>query len=109
MMGELTETMKLSMSVVLRAVRSLYDDELKPFGRILLKRIREQASQAQASSRGLPVDTAEADAVPRVDPRRLRRLCEKCTQLCVCVRGGEQGVLRGVGRARRALRGCLRL
>lgn len=94
---EKPDTMKVSVAHVLIAVRSLYEDELKPFGRIILKRIREHAALAQASLRGLPLDEADADSAPRVDPRRLRRVCESCRQLRVFQEDGKEYSVQLVG------------
>lgn len=41
---------------ILAAVQSLCADELKPFGRVVLKRLREDAAVAQALEHGVPVD-----------------------------------------------------
>lgn len=60
---------------VLAAARSLHADELRPFGRILLKRIRERAAAASAAKGG----SGDIDDVPLIDPRQLRKLCECCT------------------------------
>lgn len=68
--------LKFSIGDVLASVRSLYADELKPFGRVILKRIRENAAAVAARSAGMPVEEADPEAMPRVDPRRLRRMCE---------------------------------
>lgn len=58
---------------VLEAVRSLYADELKPFGRILRKRVAEAAAQRA----GISVPLREGvDSLPDVDIRHLRHVCE---------------------------------
>lgn len=55
---------------VMTAVRSLYADNLEPFGRILLRRIRERHP---AISRNGNVDDA-----PLVDPKHLHKICKVC-------------------------------
>jgi len=74
---------------VVRAVRSLYEDEIRPFGRILMKRIREQAAPPGG----------DAEAVPLLDPRHLRRVCEACPSLRVELAEGREFVARLVGQA----------
>lgn len=69
---------------VVAAVESLYADRLKPFGRILLKRIRElsaAAATAQARETGDACAIVSADAMPLVDPKALRRICETTPQM----------------------------
>jgi len=75
--------LKLSVPEVLISVRSLYADELKPFGRVLLKRLRERAAAAAAIAHGLPVEAVDPETMPKIDPKRLRRMCQACPQLCV--------------------------
>jgi len=52
------------------AVRSLYKDALKPYGRLILKRVRERAAEEY----GVNEDDESPSGVPRVDPRLLRRI-----------------------------------
>lgn len=61
-------------SEVVAAVESLYADRLRPFGRILLKRLRE---------RGATPGAAAAELAPLVDPKGLRQVCEACDRLDV--------------------------
>merc|ERR1719491_1802502 len=66
---------------IVRAVESLYDDRLKPYGRILRKRLAERAA---ASGNGM-VD---------VDMRHLRSACEACPWLqSQAEDGGDWSVL----------------
>lgn len=58
-------------SEVFASVESLYTDELKPYGRILRKRLAERA---QALGHGQPVD---------IDIRQLKLACEACPWLYV--------------------------
>lgn len=62
-----------SVEQVHAAAESLHDDELRPFGRILLKRIRERIAADFAAVSGFPVDV---EAVPLIDPKFLRKVCE---------------------------------
>lgn len=79
--GASKRTHKFGPGEVIAAVESLYEDKVQPIGRILLKRVGERAARAsQPSTTQEEVDPA---AIPRVDPKYLRRLCEKCDQLVV--------------------------
>lgn len=74
-----------SQAEVIAAVRSLYADALEPFGRILLRRVRERYAQAK----GLATED-----VPLVDPRCVHQLCRSCSFLRVKpVDGNEVSVL----------------
>eukprot|EP00449_Zooxanthella_nutricula_P034105 CAMPEP_0198614292 /NCGR_PEP_ID=MMETSP1462-20131121/158819_1 /TAXON_ID=1333877 /ORGANISM="Brandtodinium nutriculum, Strain RCC3387" /LENGTH=647 /DNA_ID=CAMNT_0044346093 /DNA_START=93 /DNA_END=2036 /DNA_ORIENTATION=- len=75
--------MRFDARVVLRAVRSLYDDELKPTEHAILRRLREQRAITAALARKLPVDAVDPETMPQVDRRRLRSLCEGMHQLRV--------------------------
>lgn len=81
---------KLSVPEVLASVKSLYADDLKPFGRVLLKRLRERAAAAAASSRGLPAEAVDPESMPKIDPKRLRNICQRCPQLCVDSEEGRE-------------------
>jgi len=89
---------KPTLAQVLSATRSLYEDELRPYGRILLKRIRERCaarriaegrgSATASSSSATTPPTRSASAAPTdlelsevgmIDPKFLRRLCENCS------------------------------
>merc|ERR1719428_1347802 len=61
-------------SVVGNAVHSLYADQVKPYGRILRKRIAEQA---------LELTTALGLGEMDIDPFALRQTCERCNWLHV--------------------------
>lgn len=78
---------KLAHAEVVAAVESLYEDKIKPNGRILLKRICERA--VSATSMGMTGDAnAAGDRVhlgesPFIPPKHLRKVCESCTALYV--------------------------
>lgn len=73
-------TFKPSTRDVVTAIESLYADEVKPFGRILLKRLGERAAAADGQ-------------YPCVDAKRLRKLCERAEQVHVQPEdGGEYSV-----------------
>jgi len=77
---------KFGPSEVLAAVESLYADKVQPIGRILLKRLGERAAPASQE-----LDPASA---PRIDPRYLRSVCERCDRLVVeTMDSGEYSVL----------------
>jgi len=89
---------KLSAPEVLASVRSLYADELKPFGRVLLKRLRERAAAAVALAQGLAIEAVDPETMPRIDPKRLRRMCQTCPQLRVDPEDGREFSVTLVGR-----------
>lgn len=89
---------KLCAPEVLASVRSLYADELKPFGRVLLKRLRERAAAAVAVAQGLSVEAVDPETMPRIDPKRLRRMCQTCPQLRVDPEDGREFSVTLVGR-----------
>mmetsp|Transcript_133359 Transcript_133359/g.345128 ORF Transcript_133359/g.345128 Transcript_133359/m.345128 type:complete len:571 (+) Transcript_133359:79-1791(+) len=69
---------------VLEAAKSLYADELRPFGRILLKRIRERVVASKAEFEGSsPAFVPDLDSVPLIDPKYLRSVCETCPHIHV--------------------------
>eukprot|EP00933_Yihiella_yeosuensis_P033314 TRINITY_DN27054_c0_g2_i1.p1 TRINITY_DN27054_c0_g2~~TRINITY_DN27054_c0_g2_i1.p1 ORF type:complete len:615 (+),score=111.29 TRINITY_DN27054_c0_g2_i1:105-1949(+) len=71
-----------SMREVIAAVTSLYADQLKPYGRILRKRLTELAQTATGRH-------ADADPTPDVDIRQLRNVCCQCS--CLRVQDEEGG------------------
>lgn len=96
----------LSASEIVAAVQSLYADELKPFGRVLLKRLRERAAGRAARSQQLPEDAVDPETMPRVNPRHLQKLCESCRQLRVMAEEGREYSVTLVGRAQSFLDVC---
>eukprot|EP00933_Yihiella_yeosuensis_P059128 TRINITY_DN6004_c3_g1_i1.p1 TRINITY_DN6004_c3_g1~~TRINITY_DN6004_c3_g1_i1.p1 ORF type:complete len:761 (+),score=163.65 TRINITY_DN6004_c3_g1_i1:223-2283(+) len=71
----------LDMPEVVAAVETLYDDELKPYGRILRKRLAERAAAAGQGS----VD---------VDIKLLRSVCEACPWIYIqAEEGGDWSAL----------------
>jgi len=82
---------------VLQAVRSLYADELKPYGRLLLKRLREHAAAAIAAAQGLQSESIDPRTMPKVDPQRLRRLCGNSNVFLVSPEEGGEYSVRLVG------------
>eukprot|EP00428_Durinskia_dybowskii_P031081 CAMPEP_0170238862 /NCGR_PEP_ID=MMETSP0116_2-20130129/19188_1 /TAXON_ID=400756 /ORGANISM="Durinskia baltica, Strain CSIRO CS-38" /LENGTH=472 /DNA_ID=CAMNT_0010489679 /DNA_START=78 /DNA_END=1496 /DNA_ORIENTATION=- len=77
---------------VIAAVESLYRDELRPYGRLLILRLAERlAGRADGS-----IGTRGGDAggpVPRIDVAHLRRVCERCRGLRVVADGAEYTAL----------------
>lgn len=72
--------LKPSLQEIISAIHSLYDDEVKPLGRILRKRCGERAMQK-------PDPFASP---PDVDPRYLQRTCEESGEIRVdSENGGE--------------------
>eukprot|EP00449_Zooxanthella_nutricula_P024517 CAMPEP_0198523782 /NCGR_PEP_ID=MMETSP1462-20131121/22351_1 /TAXON_ID=1333877 /ORGANISM="Brandtodinium nutriculum, Strain RCC3387" /LENGTH=309 /DNA_ID=CAMNT_0044253491 /DNA_START=1 /DNA_END=927 /DNA_ORIENTATION=+ len=85
--------LRCSHADVVRAVRSLYADELTPAGYLLLKRLREHAAAATAAATGVQEESIDPGTQPRVDPRHLRRLCENSDVFQVSPeRAGEYSV-----------------
>lgn len=71
--------MKPEGAEVLLAIESLYNDQLKPFGRILRKRIGERALAFAAGGRA----RAQTQTLPDVDIVFLKDFCESSANLCV--------------------------
>jgi len=71
-----------SLDVVMRAIDSLYEDQLKPFGRILRKRLAEQASGVGISRLYVPPGQ-EAVPLPEVDVAFLQAICQASGELYV--------------------------
>mmetsp|Transcript_52671 Transcript_52671/g.160097 ORF Transcript_52671/g.160097 Transcript_52671/m.160097 type:complete len:614 (-) Transcript_52671:69-1910(-) len=84
------ENLTFGPDEVLRAVQSLYRDQVKPCGRVILRRLREHAAQAIALSAGVPADSGRVDSVPWVDPERVRGLCESSPRLRVMREQGRE-------------------
>jgi len=85
-----------SPAEVVAAVNSLYDDELKPFGRILLKRLRERAWNE--FSRGGTLSMEDQAGFAHIDPKYLRRICEACPNLRVELADGREYTALLIGR-----------
>jgi len=71
---------KVAEGDVLAAVESLYRDELRPFGRILILRLAERLG-------------GDAGHAPRIDVAHLRRVCESCRRLRVVADGAQYAAL----------------
>lgn len=69
--------LQLDSDIVLESVESLYKDELKPFSRILRKRVSERI----ASRLHITVTDQAARSLPYVSLRQLEQACEACSQL----------------------------
>jgi len=83
------EQQPLRQDRVVAAVASLYADRLEPFGRILLRRIREICAKELGHSGPGSIEDA-----PIIDPKALRRVCMACSELSVRpVEGKEISVL----------------
>eukprot|EP00929_Paragymnodinium_shiwhaense_P120189 TRINITY_DN92096_c0_g1_i1.p1 TRINITY_DN92096_c0_g1~~TRINITY_DN92096_c0_g1_i1.p1 ORF type:complete len:753 (+),score=144.60 TRINITY_DN92096_c0_g1_i1:68-2260(+) len=77
---------------VVAAIASLYIDQLKPFGRILRKRILERHMDRINGATDVSNRDAEDEGEPRaleVDANRLRKLCESSQQLVVTEESGD--------------------
>mmetsp|Transcript_75542 Transcript_75542/g.211749 ORF Transcript_75542/g.211749 Transcript_75542/m.211749 type:complete len:716 (-) Transcript_75542:95-2242(-) len=94
---------------VVNSVRSLYSDKLEPFGRILLRRVREHCAIAlhrrqqrggrSATHASEPsLDTLES--APYVDPKALQRICRSCRELQVIPIDGNEITVLLVGEAK---------
>lgn len=100
--GEKQTYLRPHTSEVVAAVESLYADRLKPFGRILLKRVREcnaaiaSAAMMAAGNNGV----VDVDSVPLIDPKCLRRICETCDILRVEPEDGKEYSVLLLGRPR---------
>jgi len=101
--GEKPAYLRPQTSEVVAAVESLYADKLKPFGRILLKRVREcnaAAATAAARAAGDSDATIDVDSVPLIDPKCLRKICETCDMLRVEPEDGKEYSVLLLGRHR---------
>jgi len=63
---------------VMMSIESLYVDELKPFGRILRKRVAERYVQQQHSLAASPLDD-----LPDVDIKHLKAICDESERLLI--------------------------
>jgi len=90
MKGSQAGALILTKPEVLVSVASLYEDGLRPFGRVLLKRLRERAAARYATEHGLPVESVDPEDMPRLNPRHLRKVCETCRQLRVVSEEGRE-------------------
>eukprot|EP00933_Yihiella_yeosuensis_P015613 TRINITY_DN13568_c0_g1_i1.p1 TRINITY_DN13568_c0_g1~~TRINITY_DN13568_c0_g1_i1.p1 ORF type:complete len:724 (+),score=129.90 TRINITY_DN13568_c0_g1_i1:221-2392(+) len=74
--------LKPDIDEVLRCIESLYADQLKPFGRILRKRIAERyVEQQQALGEPRLTTNGSSSDLPDVDIKHLRTVCEECEEL----------------------------
>merc|ERR1719343_1694553 len=80
------------------AVESLCADELKPLGRVLLKRLREHAAAEEALACGQHVESVDPESMPRIDPKVLRRICEESENLWVTPEEGKEYSAVPIGR-----------
>ena len=81
--GSKAPLLKPVLHAVLAAVESLYNDEMKPFGRLLRKRIAESLAPSAAAS----------EKVPDIDMQHVRAVCEDSDELVVAPEdGGEWSV-----------------
>jgi hypothetical protein len=92
---ELAEARLLpSQDEIIAGIESLYADEVKPFGRILRKRIGERAIAAQAASHSIVEDPAGASMLPGAALEQLCTLCDECSLVRVVPEdGGAWSVL----------------
>jgi len=85
-----TNFLDFDVTDVIAAVKSLYADEVKPFGRVILKRLRELAAEREAVAHGMRPIKVDPDDMPRIDPRRLRKVCDACRQFQVFPEEGRE-------------------
>lgn len=87
-----SQALKPDEELVLRAVSTLYGDDLRPFGRILRKRVAELAAEAaEGHSAALVLD---AEDLPDVDARHLREVCDNSAAIVVeAEEGGDWAAL----------------
>lgn len=97
--GRESHNLDFNASDVIAAVGSLYDDELKPFGRVILKRLREIAAAKEAAIQGYHAHEIDPEEMPKIDPKRLRRICEACPSLEVHPEEGREYSALFIGRA----------
>lgn len=97
--GQEKERFNLLLPEIVASVHSLYADELKPFGRVLLRRLRERAAARAAVERGLAADAVDPETMPRIDPNNLRRKCGRCLEFRVDAEEGKEYSVALVGKA----------
>jgi len=74
----------------LQAIETLYADDLRPHGRVLLQRARELAAEESAVQQGFPPDSIDPDSMPLIDPKHLRTMCESMPELMVSPEFGRE-------------------
>jgi len=85
-------------AAVLKAIESLYDDELKPYGRIIRKRLVEQGpvllsgilEHSVEETGGSGQVSSEMPTLPLPSSQDLRSVCSACTELEVQAEGGGE-------------------
>jgi len=93
--------LKVSPIEVLAAIESLYADQVRPQGRILLKRLGERAAAARAGQVALgsiPGLAVGSEVVPRLDTAHIRKVCERCPRIQVVAEAGTEYSALLVGR-----------
>jgi len=78
--GARPQGLRPDLQAVMHAIDTLYKDQLKPFGRILRKRIAEHASGAAIGHLYVAPGGASVP-LPEVDVTHLRAVCEACGEL----------------------------
>jgi len=94
--------LKVTLVEVLAAIESLYADQVRPQGRILLKRLGERAAVAlvgQPALGGIPGMAVGSEIVPRLDTAHIRRVCERCPRIQIVAEVGTEYSAFLVGRA----------
>lgn len=104
--GTQDPTLALTKPEILSAVRSLYAQNLKPFGRVLLKRLRERAAARLAEGHGVPANVVDPDTMPRLNPKILRKMCEAFKQLIVTPEDGREFTVKLAGQPDTFLDAC---
>lgn len=102
------EYLELTFGEVIAAVKSLYADRIRPFGRVVMQRIRERAAaraEKAAKEQGYLI-VVDVEAMPRINPRRLRKMCEACRQLSVQPESGPEFSATLVGRPDQFVDAC---
>merc|ERR1719362_104525 len=79
-----------SQDEVMEALETLYVDRLKPFGRMLLKRLRELAAKELAETLRLDPDKVDETVIPHIHPKKLRVVVESCPLLTITPEAGRE-------------------
>eukprot|EP00443_Scrippsiella_acuminata_P004079 CAMPEP_0115248604 /NCGR_PEP_ID=MMETSP0270-20121206/42154_1 /TAXON_ID=71861 /ORGANISM="Scrippsiella trochoidea, Strain CCMP3099" /LENGTH=297 /DNA_ID=CAMNT_0002663907 /DNA_START=5 /DNA_END=895 /DNA_ORIENTATION=+ len=101
--------LKVTPAEVLAAIETLYVDQVRPQGRILLKRLGERAAAVQAAQPalgGVPGLAVGSEIVPRLDTAHIRKVCERCARIHVVAEAGTEYSALLAGRAQSFVDPC---
>jgi len=74
---------ELTPDELLRALESLYSDDVQPNGRVLVQRLRERAAAHLAEAQGVEASSIDQESMASVDPKLVRKICETMPEVTV--------------------------